>query len=146
MISTILLLTASFLLLRSGVAFFSGPLIGGRRFTQRSSNIHETAGSTASHEPLLRIGHGYDIHRLKEGADLIIGGVKIPHELGADAHSDGDAVYHSVVDAILGALTLPDIGQLFPGLTCSRCVVTYHSSFQCQISKAEIAFGIVNCS
>ena len=44
----------------------------------------------------------------------MIGGVTIPHSKGADAHSDGDALYHSVVDAILGALTLPDIGQLFP--------------------------------
>ncbi|KAJ1399129.1 2-C-methyl-D-erythritol 2,4-cyclodiphosphate synthase chloroplast precursor [Ochromonadaceae sp. CCMP2298] len=65
-------------------------------------------------EPALRIGHGYDIHRLIEGTPLVIGGVTIPYKLGADAHSDGDAVYHSIVDAILGALTLPDIGQLFP--------------------------------
>ena len=65
-------------------------------------------------EPALRIGHGFDIHRLKEGTPLVIAGVTLPYHLGADAHSDGDAVYHSVVDAILGALTLPDIGQLFP--------------------------------
>lgn len=62
----------------------------------------------------LRIGHGFDIHRLIEGPKLVIGGVTIPHTKGADAHSDGDAMYHSIVDAILGALTLPDIGQLFP--------------------------------
>lgn len=48
------------------------------------------------------IGHGFDIHRLTEGKDLVIGGVNIPYELGADAHSDGDVIYHSVVDAILG--------------------------------------------
>lgn len=60
------------------------------------------------------IGHGFDIHRLVAGKELVIGGVKIPYELGADAHSDGDVIYHSVVDAILGALGLPDIGQLFP--------------------------------
>ena len=66
-------------------------------------------------EPALRIGHGFDIHRLEDnGKPLVIGGVTIPFEKGCDAHSDGDAVYHSVVDAILGALTLPDIGQLFP--------------------------------
>ena len=65
-------------------------------------------------EPSIRIGHGFDIHRLIEGTKLIIGGVHVPHHLGADAHSDGDALYHSVVDAILGALALPDIGQLFP--------------------------------
>lgn len=66
-------------------------------------------------EPPLRIGHGFDIHRLIEGTPLVIGGVKIPFHLGADAHSDGDAMYHSIVDAILGALTCEgDIGQLFP--------------------------------
>ena len=65
-------------------------------------------------EPMLRIGHGFDIHRLIEGTKLVIGGVEIPFKFGADAHSDGDAMYHSIVDSILGALTLPDIGQLFP--------------------------------
>jgi len=65
-------------------------------------------------EPLMRIGHGFDIHRLIEGTPLVIGGVTIPFKYGADAHSDGDAMYHSIVDSILGALTLPDIGQLFP--------------------------------
>ena len=73
---------------------------------------HPTMQKSA--EPFFRIGHGYDIHRLVEGKVLVIAGVTIPFHLGADAHSDGDAVYHSVVDAILGALTLPDIGQLFP--------------------------------
>jgi 2-C-methyl-D-erythritol 2,4-cyclodiphosphate synthase len=63
---------------------------------------------------MLRIGHGFDIHRLIEGTKLVIGGVEIPFKFGADAHSDGDAMYHSIVDSILGALTLPDIGQLFP--------------------------------
>eukprot|EP01035_Chromulina_nebulosa_P020238 gene20238-26275_t len=65
-------------------------------------------------EPTIRIGHGFDIHRLIEGTKLVIGGVTIPYHLGADAHSDGDALYHCVVDAILGALNLPDIGQIFP--------------------------------
>lgn len=66
-------------------------------------------------EPQLRIGHGFDIHRLVEGTKLVVGGVTIPFHLGADAHSDGDAMYHSIVDAILGALTCEgDIGQLFP--------------------------------
>ncbi|CAM9448944.1 unnamed protein product, partial [Phaeothamnion confervicola] len=62
----------------------------------------------------MRIGHGFDIHRLAVGKPLVIGGVTIPFEKGAEAHSDGDVIYHSIVDAILGALTLPDIGQLFP--------------------------------
>lgn len=52
------------------------------------------------------IGHGFDIHRLIAGKELVIGGVNIPYELGADAHSDGDVVYHSVVDAILGKFHL----------------------------------------
>ena len=82
----------------------------------KSTALHNSITTTDEHDdPVFRIGHGYDIHRLIEGKPLIIAGVNIPFHLGADAHSDGDAVYHSVVDAILGALTLPDIGQLFPG-------------------------------
>ncbi len=61
-----------------------------------------------------RIGHGFDLHRLEEGLDLVVGGVHIPHDRGAAGHSDGDVVYHAVTDAILGALGQPDIGQLFP--------------------------------
>ena len=61
-----------------------------------------------------RIGHGFDLHRLEEGHKLIVGGVHIEHDRGCVAHSDGDVVYHSVVDAILGALGQDDIGQLFP--------------------------------
>lgn len=61
-----------------------------------------------------RIGHGFDLHRLEPGLPLILGGVNLPHDRGCAGHSDGDAVYHCVVDAILGALSLPDIGQLFP--------------------------------
>lgn len=61
-----------------------------------------------------RIGHGWDLHRLEPGYPLIIGGIDIPHERGCVAHSDGDVLLHTVVDAILGALCLPDIGQLFP--------------------------------
>ncbi|OEU23730.1 2-C-methyl-D-erythritol 2,4-cyclodiphosphate synthase [Fragilariopsis cylindrus CCMP1102] len=79
-------------------------------------------------EPIsIRIGHGFDIHRMapieEAGQPIIIGGVVIPHtdqkggiyetQLGVVAHSDGDVIYHSVVDAIFGALTLPDIGQIF---------------------------------
>ena len=65
-------------------------------------------------DPPLRIGHGYDIHRLEPGLPLVIGGVKVEFEKGSAAHSDGDAIYHSVTDGILGAIGLPDIGQLFP--------------------------------
>ncbi|MFW6059850.1 MAG: 2-C-methyl-D-erythritol 2,4-cyclodiphosphate synthase [Phycisphaeraceae bacterium] len=61
-----------------------------------------------------RIGHGFDLHRLEPGRDLIVGGVKLDHDRGAAAHSDGDVVYHAVTDAVLGALGQEDIGQLFP--------------------------------
>lgn len=61
-----------------------------------------------------RVGHGFDLHRLEPGYSLIIGGVNIPHDRGCEAHSDGDVLLHCVVDAILGALGLPDIGQIFP--------------------------------
>ena len=62
----------------------------------------------------LRIGTGYDVHRLAEGRRLILGGVEIPFDRGAVAHSDGDVLLHAVCDALLGALALGDIGQHFP--------------------------------
>lgn len=66
-------------------------------------------------QPLpFRIGHGFDLHRLEPGFDLIVGGIKLEHDRGCDAHSDGDVVYHAVTDAVLGALGQDDIGQLFP--------------------------------
>ncbi len=62
----------------------------------------------------MRIGHGYDVHRLTEGRDLILGGVKIPYSLGLDGHSDADVLLHAVMDALLGAAALRDIGYHFP--------------------------------
>lgn len=62
----------------------------------------------------MRIGHGYDVHRLVEDRKLIIGGVCIPYERGLLGHSDADVLTHAVMDAILGAATLGDIGKLFP--------------------------------
>ena len=62
----------------------------------------------------MRIGHGYDVHRLVEGRKLILGGVEIPHSLGLDGHSDADVLVHAVMDALLGAAALGDIGKLFP--------------------------------
>lgn len=61
-----------------------------------------------------RVGIGYDVHRLVEGRELILGGVNIPWEKGLDGHSDADVLTHAIMDAILGAAALPDIGQLFP--------------------------------
>ena len=62
----------------------------------------------------MRIGHGYDVHRLVTGRKLILGGVDIPHHLGLLGHSDADVVTHALMDALLGAAALGDIGQHFP--------------------------------
>lgn len=62
----------------------------------------------------IRIGNGYDIHQLKGGRRLILGGVEIPHELGLLGHSDADVLTHAIMDAMLGALSLGDIGKYFP--------------------------------
>ena len=66
--------------------------------------------------PKIRIGNGYDIHRLVKDRDLIIGGIKLTHpdDLGLDGHSDADVLSHSIMDALLGALSLGDIGKYFP--------------------------------
>lgn len=63
---------------------------------------------------MFRIGHGYDVHRLTEGRRLILGGVDIPHDTGLLGHSDADVLLHAVMDAMLGALALGDIGKHFP--------------------------------
>ncbi len=63
---------------------------------------------------MFRIGHGYDVHRLVEGRKLILGGVDIPYERGLLGHSDADVLVHAIMDAILGAAALGDIGKLFP--------------------------------
>ncbi len=69
-----------------------------------------------NNSPRFRIGNGYDIHRLVKGRDLIIGGIKLKHpeKLGLDGHSDADVLSHSIMDALLGALSLGDIGKYFP--------------------------------
>lgn len=63
---------------------------------------------------MMRIGHGYDVHKLVQGRDLILGGMKIPHHLGLLGHSDADVLLHAISDALLGALALGDIGKHFP--------------------------------
>ncbi len=63
---------------------------------------------------IMRIGHGYDVHRLAENRDLIIGGVKIPYGLGLLGHSDADVLLHAICDALLGAAAMGDIGKHFP--------------------------------
>ncbi|MEE1056848.1 MAG: 2-C-methyl-D-erythritol 2,4-cyclodiphosphate synthase [Acutalibacteraceae bacterium] len=62
----------------------------------------------------MRIGHGYDVHKLIEGRKLILGGIEIPYEKGLLGHSDADVLVHSIMDALLGAAALGDIGTLFP--------------------------------
>ena len=62
----------------------------------------------------MRIGHGYDTHRLVKGRDLVLGGVTIPYEKGLEGHSDADAVIHALCDALLGGMGLGDIGSFFP--------------------------------
>lgn len=83
----------------------------------------EAAGKMSNHTPNngMRIGHGYDLHRLapvtgegENGRPLMLGGVRFESDRGPVAHSDGDALLHAITDAILGALGMPDIGQLFP--------------------------------
>lgn len=62
----------------------------------------------------MRIGHGYDVHKFAENRDLILGGVKIPYEFGLLGHSDADVLVHAIMDSLLGAAALGDIGKLFP--------------------------------
>ena len=65
-------------------------------------------------KPLFRTGHGFDLHVFADDRELILGGVKIPHDRGLLGHSDADCVIHALADALLGAVALPDIGNLFP--------------------------------
>ena len=68
----------------------------------------------AVHSPSPRIGHGYDVHRLVKGRPLILGGVTVPYEMGLLGHSDADVLTHAIMDALLGAAALGDIGRHFP--------------------------------
>jgi len=70
---------------------------------------------------MIRIGHGMDVHRLVEGRDLILCGVKVPHEKGLLGHSDADVATHALMDALLGAAALGDIGKLFPDTDDRYC-------------------------
>ncbi len=85
------------------LALLGGPARGG-----------VTSKSNAEPTGTMRIGIGYDVHRLVEGRPLIIGGVEIPHEKGLAGHSDADVLLHAIADALLGAAALGDIGQHFP--------------------------------
>ena len=101
-------------------------LLRNKNIAKTTNIIRNTSKSTvikaaAAEPPVLPyiVGHGFDLHRLESTAEfpdlkLILGGIEVPHDRGCVAHSDGDVLLHCVVDAITGALGLPDIGQLFP--------------------------------
>lgn len=94
----------------------------------------------------MRIGHGYDAHRLVEGRPLILGGVEILYEKGLDGHSDADVLLHALSDAILGAAALGDIGKLFPDsadwtLGMDSRVILKRSAE----AAADVGFHLVNC-
>jgi len=96
-----------------------------------------------------RIGHGYDLHRLETPADggkpMILGGIHLEHDRGPVGHSDGDALLHAVTDAILGALALPDIGQLFPDNDPANKDRDSIEFLDAALAKMrEAGFGIVN--
>lgn len=93
----------------------------------------------------MRIGHGYDVHKLVEGRRLVLGGVEIPHTLGLDGHSDADVLTHAIMDALLGAAGLGDIGQHFPDnddsyLNIDSQILLKHV---CGLLK-EQGYGLVN--
>lgn len=93
----------------------------------------------------LRIGQGYDVHRLKEGRPLILGGVSIPHDLGLDGHSDADVLVHAIMDALCGASKLGDIGKLFPDT--DPCYAGISSIFLLKQINAALqarGFAVVN--
>lgn len=73
---------------------------------------------------MIRVGTGYDVHRLVQGRKLVLGGVEMAHVKGLDGHSDADALMHAICDALLGALGEPDIGQLFPNSDLRWCGVS----------------------
>lgn len=87
---------------------------GTRHWPQRDSRYFLKKDSVCGKVVSMRIGMGYDVHRLVEGRDLIIGGVKIPYEKGLLGHSDADVLLHAIMDALLGAAALGDIGKHFP--------------------------------
>ena len=93
----------------------------------------------------LRIGHGYDAHRLTEGRALILGGVDVPYDMGLDGHSDADVLLHAVMDALLGAAALGDIGELFPNTDAAYRGASSAGLLR-EVGKclASAGYGIVN--
>lgn len=93
-----------------------------------------------------RIGHGIDVHRFGEGDHVVLGGVRIPHEAGLIAHSDGDVALHALCDALLGALALGDIGQHFPDTDSQyRMVDSRLLLRRVMMMVAEKGYRVGNC-
>lgn len=92
----------------------------------------------------LRIGHGYDIHRVSSGRKLWLGGVEIPEGPGLDGHSDADVLIHALMDAILGALALPDIGVLFPNSDATLRGISSELLLQRVVQKIGAGWRLVN--
>lgn len=88
---------------------------------------------------LPRIGHGYDVHRLTEGRKLILGGVEIPYEKGLLGHSDADVLLHALMDALLGAAALGDIGKLFPDTDEQYRGADSRELLRCVVNRLEDA-------
>lgn len=93
----------------------------------------------------LRVGHGYDVHRLTTGRALILGGVTIPHDRGLDGHSDADVLIHAVMDALLGAAAAGDIGKLFPDSDeAFRGISSMELLRRVKVYLDSISFAVVN--
>lgn len=93
----------------------------------------------------MRVGTGWDLHRLEEGRNLVVGGVSIPSPKGSVAHSDGDALIHSIIDAMLGAAGMDDIGTLFPDTDPSYCGAD-SAELLSQVVKAVASRGFHVCN
>ncbi|MCD7749796.1 MAG: 2-C-methyl-D-erythritol 2,4-cyclodiphosphate synthase [Oscillospiraceae bacterium] len=94
----------------------------------------------------MRIGHGYDAHRLAEGRKLILGGVEIPFEKGLEGHSDADVLLHALADAILGAAAMGDIGHLFPDSDPATEGIDSRVILRAAAEKAAVAgYHVDNC-
>lgn len=103
----------------------------------------------------MRIGHGYDLHRLEfrppagNGGPMVLGGVTLESDRGPIAHSDGDALFHAVTDALLGAVGEPDIGQLFPdtdAANAGRDSVVFLREAAARVAKAGYRVGNIDCT
>ena len=94
---------------------------------------------------MMRVGHGFDAHRLVEGRALILAGVRVPFERGALGHSDGDALAHALADALLGAAALGDLGARFPDTDARwKDADSMELLAQCAAAVREAGFAIVN--